>query len=148
MTQAFQILSKYIAVFCLLVVSISAKAEFLVVVNPSVEVDSLSSQELAQIYALQVKNWQSSQLIKAYTFPSKHPDYKAFSLTVLRTQPHQLNRLWNRVLFTGTGNPPSKVSSSEDMLKMVRTNLGAIGYVKKHISLDLNGVKVLRVGQK
>jgi len=131
----------------MLLISFSVKAEFVVVINESVDVEHISPQKLAHIYALQVKNWDNGQAIKAYTFPSNHADYKTFALRTLRIQPHQLNRRWTRMLFTGTGNPPIKVADDSEMLDVVRNHSGAIGYVKKHSKLDLSGVKVLQVGR-
>jgi hypothetical protein len=43
--------------------------------------------------------------------------------------PYQLRRVWDRQLFSGTGQAPSVVTSQDEMLRRVAATPGAIGYV-------------------
>lgn len=124
------------------------RADYIIIANPSVDTQQLSFQKLGQIYALQVKTWQGGQHIKAFTYPVESSDHKEFVLFTLKIQPHQLKRLWNRLIFTGTGSPPKKVMNSEEMLEKVKRIPGAIGYVRLSDNIALNGVKVVEVSQR
>jgi ABC-type phosphate transport system substrate-binding protein len=44
-------------------------------------------------------------------------------------QPFQLNRLWNRLVFSGVGVAPTELVSQHEMVAKVRNTVGAIGYV-------------------
>lgn len=93
---------------------------------------------------MQLKNWQDGENIKVFVLPSNHPLHRQFTLKKLKLQTHQLDRLWNRLIFTGTGRTPTVVNSEAEMLQKVKTTPGAIGYVGEHFAID--GVKVLSEG--
>jgi len=116
-----------------------------VIVHNSVSNSSVNTYTLGRIYAMQLKNWNGGQSIKVYVLPSRHKLHREFSLKILKMPTHQLDRLWNRLIFTGTGRTPVVVSSEKEMLEKIRNTPGAIGYVSENISLE--GVKVLNVGQ-
>lgn len=116
-----------------------------VIVNMSVPSSTLSTHTLSRIYAMQLKNWNNGEAIKVFVLPSKHKTHREFSLKLLRMPTHQLDRLWNRLTFTGTGRTPTVVKSEQEMLERIRSTPGAIGYVSGKLSLE--GVKVLNAGQ-
>lgn len=126
----------------------SVKSDYLVVVHPSVSSKSLTTLQLKQIYVLQVKKWQTGNKIKVFSLKTDFPAYNQFVLSVLKIQPHQLTRLWTRLVFTGTGKAPVRVLTSNQMLNKVKNTEGAIGYIEKDTQLDLTGVKVLKVALK
>ena len=55
----------------------------------------------------------------------------AFSKEKLNVFPYQLRAAWDRLVFSGTGQAPNTVSSSEEMLAKVASTPGAIGYLTK-----------------
>ncbi|MEA3406209.1 MAG: hypothetical protein U9R28_10800 [Pseudomonadota bacterium] len=116
-----------------------------VIVNMSVPNSSVSTHTLSRIYAMQLKSWNSGETIKVFMLPSKHKIHREFSRKQLRMPTHQLDRLWNRLTFTGTGRTPVVVKSESEMLEKIRSTPGAIGYVSGN--LPLKGVKVLESGQ-
>ncbi|MEA1987678.1 MAG: hypothetical protein U9N57_00555 [Pseudomonadota bacterium] len=129
----------------LLFFSLPAQSEMKIIVHNSVSNSSVSTYTLSRIYAMQLKNWNGGQSIKVYMLPSRHKLHREFSLKTLKMPTHQLDRLWNRLIFTGTGRTPEVVSSENEMLEKVRSTPGAIGYVNSNLSLE--GIKVLNVGQ-
>lgn len=118
-------------------------AETVVVVNTKIQIDNISSKSLGRIYAMQVKYWQDGQPIKVFTYSTQKDVYRDFVISVTKMQPHQLERLWNRLIFTGTGSAPVVVRNEKEMLQKVRMTPGAIGYVEMEGSLS--GVKSLEV---
>lgn len=118
-----------------------AVSEPKILVNSNVRLETLDSAYLNQIFAAQVRKWPSGQAIQVFTLPSSNNLHREFAIERLRIQPHQLDRIWNRMLFTGTGKPPTVVNSEDDMLKMIQSNAGAIGYVSSDYPAD--GVKLL-----
>lgn len=139
-----------VALLLCLSVSLKAeyKAEYLVVTHPSVTLESLTSLQLRQIYVLQKKRWKTGEKIKVFSFETVQPAYNQFVLSVLKIQPHQLTRLWKRLIFTGTGKAPVGVLNSKQMLSKIKETEDSIGYVEMNAELDLTGVKVLKIALK
>ncbi|WP_158660999.1 hypothetical protein [Thiomicrorhabdus sp. Milos-T2] len=118
-------------------------AETVVVVNSQVQIDTISAKSLGRIYAMQVKHWPDGHPIKVYTYSTQKELYRHFMISQVKMQPHQLERLWSRLIFTGTGRVPVVVGNEKEMLQKVRMTPGAIGYVETEESLT--GVKALTV---
>ncbi|MDF1688570.1 MAG: hypothetical protein P1U35_03045 [Cycloclasticus sp.] len=56
---------------------------------------------------------------------------KQFSKTNLQVFPYKLRRIWDRNIYSGTGEAPTTVDTEEEMLKAISTHTGAIGYANK-----------------
>ena len=54
----------------------------------------------------------------------------------------QINSYWACLMFSGQTSPPTKLSDDQSMIKMVRENEGAIGYIDK-INADEQIVRIL-----
>ncbi len=117
-----------------------------IVLNQSVEFTSLDSAYLNQIFAMQIRKWPDGQAIQVFILPSTSSLHRKFVIDRLKIQAHQLDRIWNRMLFTGTGKAPTVVDSEDTMLKMIQTTQGAIGYVSDEYPTD--GVRVLGGDQR
>ena len=115
-----------------------------VIIHPSVEVDRLDAQTLSRIYAMQIKSWENGESIRVFVFPSRSKLHRSFIISKLKMQPHQLDRLWNRLIFTGTGRAPTIVKSEAEMLQKIQTTPGAIGYVGENAKVQ--GVKIVNMG--
>ena len=134
----------FLAILIWLNIGISHAAS-VVIVNPSVQAEDIDAQTLGRIYAMQIKNWNDGQPVRVFTFPSNSKVHHQFVISKMKIQPHQLERLWNRLIFTGTGRTPTIVNSAQEMLQKVKSTPGAIGYVTD--SDVTSGVKVLVVGK-
>lgn len=125
-------------------ISFNTKADIAVIAHPGVNVEQVNIQTLTRIYAMQVRSWPSSSSpIRAFSFHTQSAEFRNFSTNSLNMPPHQLERLWDRLTFTGTGRAPTRVNSQREMLNVISATPGAIGYIE--LPADLSGVKVLEV---
>ena len=69
--------------------------------------------------------------------------HQQFSKGILNVFPYQLRSAWDRLVFSGIGQAPVKVSSIEEMLDKVANTPGAIGYLWR-TNVD-DSVNVLQV---
>lgn len=115
-----------------------------IIANSSVEASSISTYTLSRIYAMQIKNWVNGNPIRVFILPENSPSHRLFVIHQLNMQTHQLDRLWKRMVFTGTGRGPTIVNSEQEMIDKVSSTPGAIGYIEHNI--DAAGIKYLRVG--
>lgn len=123
----------------------SLAAETVVVHHRSQNSDDLSAGALLRIYAMKKKNWSDGTPITVYTLPKNHATHQEFVTQYLKIQPHQLNRLWHKLVFSGTGVKPEVVVSYDEMLEKVSSTPGAIGYIDdSEVTTDLTAlVKVV-----
>lgn len=105
-------------------------ADIAVVVNPKSGVDSLSPEQIANLF-----------LGKATSFPSggaatpvdqnDGATREEFNSKVLKKDSAGVKAHWAKMQFTGKGTPPKEVGGSGDVKKFVAGNPAGIGYIEK-----------------
>ncbi len=114
-----------------------------VIVNPSVEADLLTTAQLRRIYTMRQVSWPDGSPIVVFVLPSKNQTHQRFSKEVLRLFPYQLDRIWNKLIFTGLGLGPNIVDSKALLIMKVASVRGAIGYVDNiEEGGDVNLIKI------
>ncbi|NMP31763.1 hypothetical protein HII17_09325 [Thalassotalea sp. M1531] len=103
-------------------------AEVQAVTHTSVEQLSLSKLELRRIFSKRVTKWPNGQPIVVFVLKSKHPLHQRFSKEVLKIFPYQLDRIWNKMTYSGVGTAPIVVPDYETLISEVKSTPGAIGY--------------------
>ncbi len=68
--------------------------------------------------------------INVFVLPDDHPLHRQFAKNILGLFPYQLRQVWDRQLFSGTGQIPIMVATEQEMLERVAATPGAIGYVE------------------
>jgi hypothetical protein len=61
----------------------------------------------------------------------KNPLRDAFYAKACKKDPAQVQAIWGKLIFTGTGTPPAQVDSSAAMKKAVAADPNAVGYIDK-----------------
>ncbi|WP_339725780.1 substrate-binding domain-containing protein [uncultured Paraglaciecola sp.] len=146
-TRLHFFLAIFICLGCLLSVAFSVSSqvpEVKVVVNPSVESKEMSVEQIRRIFSMRQTNWPNDQSITVYVLANQHQTHQVFSTKVLGMFPYQLERIWNKLVYSGLGEEPIKLQSEQEMLERVSEVPGAIGYVIQQVeSHNVNVIKVL-----
>lgn len=100
-----------------------------VVVNQSVPLESLSLAQLRNIFTLRQTQWPDGSAITVVVLADTAPLHQRFSREQLKLFPYQLNHIWDKHSFSGTGSPPLQVENAGEMLRQLRQIPGAIGYL-------------------
>ena len=103
----------------------------------------LSRNEARLFFTMRLQNWSDNQTVKVFVLPDENPLHGAFTKAVLGLFPYQLRRVWDRQLFSGTGQVPVTVSNEDEMFRRVASTPGAIGYAER-VPRDAR-VQVIRV---
>ncbi len=90
---------------------------------------TISRDSLRAIFSMRLQNLEPRIPLTVFVLHSGHPVHDEFSKNVLGVFPYQLQRSWDRGVFSGTGRAPIVVRSEEEMLQRVAQTPGAIGYV-------------------
>jgi len=113
------------------------------IANKGLSGGDLSRNEARLFFTMRLQYWSNNQPIKVFVLPDDNPLHGAFTKTILGLFPYQLRRVWDRQLFSGTGQVPVTVSNEDEMLRRVASTPGAIGYAER-VPRDAQ-VQVIRV---
>jgi len=101
-----------------------------VIAHPSLSSSELTDSKLRRIYTMKIRHWPDQQPIQLFVFPSDSHLHNDFTKRVLKMFPYQLDRIWNKLAFSGAGVMPTEVATEEEMIRLVNTTPGAIGYIE------------------
>jgi len=121
---------------------------FRIVVNRSNPVDSLSREQLSDLFLKKAAHWDSG----ARAFPVDQdegaPVRESFSREVHSRSVNAINWYWRRNMFSGSGRvPPTALETDKRVLEYVAANPNAIGYVSSGVNLEGYPVKVLKLNE-
>jgi ABC-type phosphate transport system substrate-binding protein len=108
--------------------SVVLAGEVQTIVNQSVEKQTFTKLELRRIFSRKQVFWSDGQPIVVYVLPSKNKLHQRFSKETLKIFPYQLDRIWNKLTYSGIGTGPVLVESEQALLDSVKSTPGAIGY--------------------
>ncbi|MBL8484188.1 MAG: hypothetical protein JNJ60_18470 [Rhodocyclaceae bacterium] len=92
---------------------------------------ALSRNALRTMFSMRLNKWPDGSNMTVYVLPDNDPTHVMFCKEVLDVFPHQLRQVWDRLVFSGTGQAPREVASEEEMLARMATTPGAIGYIRR-----------------
>ena len=115
----------------------------LVVAHTAVAVERLSKSQLRSIYLKRQVIWPNGDKIKVYMLPAKSLTHQQFSQINLQMFPYQLEQTWQKLTYSGIGTPPVEVATAEQMLQLIQTTPGAIGYLP--YGNEINDAKVIEI---
>jgi ABC-type phosphate transport system substrate-binding protein len=115
----------------------------IVIVHPDNPVTRLDKKFITNAFLKKRSRWGDDTAIKPVDLEPGSSVRKKFSKDVLGRSVSAVRRYWNQQVFSGRGVPPPELDSEEDVVRYVRKNRGAIGYVSEGV--DLEGVKIVQV---
>lgn len=105
----------------------------------------MSVAQLRKIFSMRQTAWSNGQKITVYVLVNQHQTHQDFSIKVLGMFPYLLDRIWNKLVYSGLGEAPIKVQSEQEMLERVSQTPGAIGYGMRLVNSDkISVIKVLK----
>jgi ABC-type phosphate transport system substrate-binding protein len=119
------------------------EAAVVVIVHPAMGSETIPRSSLRAIVGMRLQKWPVDAPVKVFVLRDDSPEHATFSKTILQVFPHQLRMAWDRQVFSGQGQYPEQVGSTQEMLSRVASTPGAIGYVK---ASEVNqNVRVLKI---
>ncbi|OQW40580.1 MAG: hypothetical protein A4S08_04260 [Proteobacteria bacterium SG_bin4] len=122
---------------------VRAENSYEIVANPGVNEKILTVNSLRSIFSMRLKTWPDGTKIRVFVLSDDDELHQIFSKEKLNVFPYQLRSTWDRLVFSGTGQAPTKVSSNEEMLAKIASTPGAIGYLwKANINENVNVLEI------
>jgi hypothetical protein len=125
------------------VVAAAQTTEYRVITHPSNSISSISKKDLSWLFLKRRTNWSSGELAKPIDQSPTSEVRLLFTTGVMGRTVRQVESHWNAQVFSGKSSPPKIAKSDQEVLELVKTIPGAVGYVSA--DADLAGVKVLEV---
>lgn len=120
-------LKRCVAVLLLTVCPLPLIAQELIA-NPDWPEAPLDRNQARLYFTLRLRLLDNQSPINVFVLPDDHPLHRQFAKNILGLFPYQLRQVWDRQLFSGTGQVPTTVATEQEMLDRVGSTPGAIGY--------------------
>jgi hypothetical protein len=133
---------KGLACLMLLLFCVPATAQELIV-NRDAGIASLTRNEARLYLTMRLRQWPNGTQVRLFVLPDDDALHQRFVNAVLGLFPYQLRRVWDRQIFTGTGQAPVNVSSVDEMIQRVASTPGALGYTESMVANP--GVRMVEV---
>ncbi|MGH1370457.1 MAG: hypothetical protein ACRBBW_00375 [Cellvibrionaceae bacterium] len=120
---------------CFLAISLSCAAQskdpetLSVALHPPPYIQTLSVNEARAIFSMRTRVWPDGSPITVFVLPNSSPRHSQFVRSLLTLLPHQLQRNWDRLVYTGIGQAPIEVANETAMIEQLKSTPGSIGYV-------------------
>jgi ABC-type phosphate transport system substrate-binding protein len=92
---------------------------------------TFSREQLREIFFSRQTRWPDGNPIRVFVFPDQHPIHIRFAKEILGVYPYQLRAAWDRMIYSGTGVPPTVVENVEEMRLKIEQTPGSIGYLEE-----------------
>ncbi|MGY2463122.1 hypothetical protein [Vreelandella sulfidaeris] len=110
---------------------IAREPPVLLVANPNVTTHWLNQDTTRAIFAMRQRTWPDGQAVRVFVLDSSDPVHARFTKKQLSVYPHQLQLAWDRMVFSGTGQAPNRVSTQTEMRDRIASTPGALGYLER-----------------
>jgi len=127
--------------------AVATSQDFKVVVNEANSSETISKQQLENIFMKRAGTWSNGQPALPVDQGASSSTRYGFSMVIFGRDVNAIKSHWQRQIFSGRGVPPPEKASDEEVLAFVRANPGAIGYVSSDTAVG-SGVKVLDIAGK
>lgn len=114
-----------------------------IVTHPSNDTKHISASTLRAIFSMRINEWPDGTPITVFVLDKDSKQHDEFCKNVLQIFPYQLQRTWNRLVFSGSGQAPKRVKSIAEMKNSILSTPGAIGYLPED-TIDEN-IRILSV---
>ncbi|QNI02471.1 phosphate ABC transporter substrate-binding protein [Halomonas sp. SH5A2] len=107
----------------------TALAEVVVVVSTQNPTETLSRDELRDIYLGRLKRFSDGTVVEPVDQRESSPAYSKFYRYYMEMTPSQIKAHRSKLIFTGRGQPPALVADDSDMANTIAASPRAIGYL-------------------
>ncbi|WP_434986365.1 hypothetical protein [Vreelandella zhaodongensis] len=101
------------------------------VAHPTVATSWLNRDTTRAIFAMRQRTWPDGEAVQVFVLPNRDPVHARFAKERLAVYPHQLQLAWDRMVFSGMGQAPNRVSNQLEMREKVANTPGALGYLER-----------------
>ncbi|MBV2235683.1 MAG: hypothetical protein KUL75_09085 [Sterolibacterium sp.] len=119
--------------------------DLVVIVNPASGVEHISRDEVTAIFMGRTKKLPSGITALPIDQVASNRDKARFYAELINKELAEINSYWARLIFSGQASPPRQADNAAEVIEIVSSNKGAIGYIPRSaatkqvkVALDLS----------
>ena len=116
---------------------------FVIIVNKSNNVSSLSKSQASRMFLKKVFTWKDGEPVRPVELIPNHNVRQKFSEEVHGRNVYSIKNYWQQMIFAGRDVPPLEKETEKEIIEYVSSKPNAIGYVSPNANLEK--VKVLQI---
>ena len=116
----------------LLLCCTSALADLVVIANPNSGIEKLSKDELVNLYMGRYRKLPSGVTALPIDLGGPAGEKARFYAMLVGKELPEINSYWARLMFSGQGSPPLQVNNMDEVLDIVGSSKGPIGYIDRN----------------
>jgi ABC-type phosphate transport system substrate-binding protein len=125
------------------------RSQFQVIVNVANPVETLGTEVVSRLFLKKVTSWDEAGWdeggrVVPVDRSSDSRVREQFSRGVHKRSVAAVKSYWQQMIFSGRDVPPPEKSTAEEVLEIVESSPGAIGYIESSVGLPA-GVKRVKV---
>lgn len=97
--------------------------------------DGLTEKQLQRFFSLRQRLSPQNRPISLVRLPLTSSATQQFSKSLFQLYPYQLQRIWDRQIYSGKAKAPVTVKSEQDMLALIASEPDALGYISHSTSI-------------
>jgi ABC-type phosphate transport system substrate-binding protein len=121
-----------------------AEVGFKVIVNAENPIKSLTGEQVSRIFLKKTLVWDDDVTVMPVDLSPESEVRSSFSLKIHGRAVASVKSYWQQMIFSGRDIPPPERATEEQVLELIRSNRGGIGYVAATTEIG-KGIKVLEV---
>ncbi|MBC8026260.1 MAG: phosphate ABC transporter substrate-binding protein [Steroidobacteraceae bacterium] len=124
----------FILLISLLVATMAGAGEpasLVVVVNPQSGVDSLSRDEVIDIFLGRYRKLPSGKTALPIDIAESNTERARFYQLLVKKSSAEMSSYWARLVFSGQTSPPFQVPDTKSALELVQSSPNAIAYIDR-----------------
>ena len=105
-------------------------AQLVVVVNARSGVAAMSRNEVVNVFFGRTRQFFNGLEAQPVDMADSHPDRARFYSALVGKDLSEVNAYWSRQVFSGSQQPPVRAATPEEVLRMVVSQPGGIGFIE------------------
>ncbi len=132
-----------ISIILLIAANVIFAQDYNVIINSLNSVNSMSQKDATKLFLKKKNKWDDGTKVIPVDLKENSPVRAAFSKKVVGKSVAAVKAYWQQQLFSGAATPPIQKKSSAEIVKYVKENKGAVGYVSNDV--DVSDVRILEI---
>jgi hypothetical protein len=125
---------RLIAAAALGLLALQAQADAVVVVAARSPIKALTPDEIVDVFLGRLTKLPDGTRATPVDQHESSPVRTEIYASLASMSPVQLKAYWAKLIFTGRGRPPRAVAGDEEVLRIVRADPAAIGYMDRSLA--------------
>ncbi|MEZ5540309.1 MAG: hypothetical protein R3E63_10275 [Pseudomonadales bacterium] len=104
-------------------------ADIAVIANRNMPISTVTVEQAAAIFLSQLDVLADGTQLIPVDQENEQVAREEFYSKVIKKTPSEMNAYWSRLVFSGEGQPPKKISGDAEVIALVKANPNIVGYV-------------------